>query len=287
MDLILLSIQHSNKSQMQKYLLVLLVVFLCSCEEQMIPIPNPPQPTGRVILIEDLTGVMCAPCHAAALLVDANIKQSNGAVVAYGVHGELQSDPHSESNYDFRYQDAFDLESSFNFFGKPAAAINRISFEGGQTAKGNSNTWQPFIDSELSRPQVAELFVTPTYDATTRQVQINVGVTALEDILGEINIHLVISESHLIDPQSIPGGSAIPDFDHKHVMKEALTSVPGGDFLIEGLAKDQNVSKPFSYTLPDEVNGEWVAENMEITAFITAVERGGEVQQAAQVYMTE
>ena len=50
---------------------------------------------------------------------------------------------------------------------------------------------------------------------------------------------------------------------------------------------DEIIRKTYTYTVPEEVNGEWIPENMEITAFITSKDRDGEVQQAAQIHLTE
>jgi len=274
---------------MRYYLIFVVAMILLSCNEQPIAIPNAVIPAeGRVILIEDLTGVKCPPCHGASLFLDAQIEAADGAIVVYGIHGDLQSDPHSDSKYDFRYEDAATLEGTFNFFGKPAAAFNRIEFENGLTAQGRWDTWQPFIDAELVKPQVAEIFITPTYDPETRQVEIALGVISLEDILGDVQVHVVITESHLIDPQdSQTSEGKIVDFEHMHVMKESLTSIPGGDFLVTDLIKNETETTTYSYTIPEENNGEWIPENMEIVAYITAVDRENEVQQAAQAHVIE
>jgi len=136
--------------------LVVLAIF--SCEEQPIPIPDAIIPAeGKVILVEELTGVSCPPCAAAAIALKNIAEASDGAVVYYGVHGSLQAEPTSQSNYDFRYPDASELENSFSFFGKPAAAFNRIALPDGVTAQSNGNTWQPFIDAELQKAQVIDI----------------------------------------------------------------------------------------------------------------------------------
>jgi len=103
----------------------------------------------------------------------------------------------------------------------------------------------------------------------------------LEDIGGEINVHVVITESHLIDPQKSQTQGIIKDFEHNHVFKKSLT---GG---IQGKGRGEIYRYNESYTLPDEVNGEWIAENMEVIAFVTATDRDGEVQQAAQIHLVE
>lgn len=267
---------------------IVLAVFFVSCEEQMIPIPEAPEATeGRVMLIEDMTGVTCPPCALAIEVLDAAIEENKGSIVVYGVHGIIQSDPTDDSKYDFRYEDAANLELAFNPPGKPAASFNRISFANGKKTKISHTTWQPIIDAELVKPQVAELLVKSTFDTESRQAQIDLSMIPTEDISGEINVHIVIAESHLIDPQLKQGTGLILDFEHNHVMKKSLTGGIQGSFLTSDATSGTIYRHTASYTLPEEVNGEWIPENMEIIAFVTAQDRDGEVQQAAKIALVE
>jgi len=267
-----------------KQLLIILIsiIILGGCEEQPIPIPQAPvSNTGRVILIEDYTGVNCVPCFGANVVLDAAVDASPDGIVVYGAHGSLQSEPVDGSKYDFRYPDAADLEASADLIGKPAAAFNRILLPSGRRVQLGSGSWQPFIDKELAKPQVVQLGMLTEYDADNRRVDIDLSVIPLETISGNTNVHIVISESNLIDSQASPSG-IIPDYKHKHVMKASLTGLQG-DPLASDLDPDQIYREKYSYTLPAESNGEWIAENMEVTAFITSDDLEGEVLQALQL----
>lgn len=267
---------------------ILLSVIAMSCEEQMIMIPEAPDATeGRVMLIEDMTGANCPPCHEAILLLDEFILENKGSIILYGVHGIIQSEPIEDSKYDFRYEDAQNLEREFNPPGKPAASFNRITFSNGTKVKINSATWASFIDGELVKPQVAELLVKSTYDSESRQAEIDLSMIPLEDISGEVSVHVVITESHLIDPQKSQSQGVIKDFEHNHVYKKSLTGGIQGSFLATDAQSGEIYRYKASYTLPEEINGEWIPENMEVVAFITASDRNNEVQQAAQVHLTE
>lgn len=274
---------------MTKYSLSLFgfLLFAFSCNEISTLIPPPVVvEDNRVIMIEELTGVSCVPCAPAAAILEDIIDNADGAVVAYGIHGRSQSEPRPESKYDFRNEDAEELESYLVDIGKPAASFNRVASSTGSLSYGKAVTWQAFVDQELSKPQVADIDITSTYDAVTRRVDIAVNATSLENITGVINLVVAISESNLIDPQSASSGDII-DFKHKHVLKKLLTPVLGNPIASTGMSSGQRESTNFSYTIPAELNGEWIPENMEITAFITAEDRNGEIQQAAQIHLTE
>lgn len=241
---------------------------------------------GRVMLIEELTGVKCGPCAAGAILLEEILNANKGSIVAYAIHGQLLSEPHSNSKYDFRNEDSKTLEVSLvELIGKPSITFNRVALNGVTRVQAQPNTWQPFVDTELLKSQVANVDVTADFDEVTRLVTINIGVSALEDLNGLINLHVAISESHLIDPQQ-DGNDIIEDFEHMHVLKDML-SVITGDFLTEDLAANITIPRQYTYEIPEENNGEWTPKNIEVTAFITSEDLDGEVLQAAQVHVTE
>jgi len=263
-------------------------LLLLSCEEQMIPIPDRPiSADGRIMLIEDITGVSCVPCHLANVLTNQLLKETNGSVIVYGIHNGTQSTPHSDSKYDFRYPDVVELESTIDYIGQPAGMFNRVMQSNGRIAQSGSSTWQPFIDAELAKPLELEIQMEADFRTDSRTVDIEVVVTPVQDIPGELNLHLVITESHLIDPQATPDG-VVEDYEHNHVMKESLTGLPGDVLVTNGLTAFQDTDpKNYTYTLPEESNGEWIAENIEIIAFVTSKERNNEVQQAFQIQLIE
>ena len=270
---------------------VIIIAFLFSivfvaCEEQMIMIPDPPTPPGgRVMLLEDYTGVNCVPCFAANTFVEGVLAANPESIVTYGVHGNLQSDPVDGSRYDFRYDDAFELESAAGIIGKPSASFNRVTLPNGKKVQAGLGSWQGFIDTELAKEQVAEIRMLSDFDSETRRADISITVVPREDISGEVNIFIVITENHLVDSQASPDGVVL-DFEHNHVMKASLTGLTGAS-LASDLIEGSDYRYSISYTLPEEVNEEWVAENMEVVAYVTASDRDDEVLQAFQVHMTE
>jgi len=256
-----------------------------SCEEQMIMIPPAPESAGRVLLLEDYTGVNCVPCFGANAYVEELLASNPGSVIAYGIHGSLQSEPISGSTYDFRYPDAADFEQASGLLGKPSASFNRVTLPNGRKVQLNVASWQGFVDTELTRRQVAEIKMERTYDDGARQADIDVIVIPREDIAGDVNVHVVVTESHLVDSQASPDGVE-EEFEHNHVMKASLTGLLGAP-LASNLKEGNEYTYNVSYTCPEEVNGEWNPENMEVIAFITAKDRDDEVLQAFQIHMTD
>lgn len=267
------------------FLTSLLVI---SCEEQMIPLPERALvPTGRVVLMEEFTGVRCGPCYDASFVAKELVDSANGALVIYAVHGgPIQSEPLSESIYDFNYTAPTDLTLSAGLIGKPGAMFNRVPNQFGNRVVGLSK-WEGVLEAELAKPQVATMSIDSEYDAANRSVAINVRSIPLTDLGGDLFLHVAISESHLIDYQlSQATPPEVPDFEHNHVMKVSLTGL-NGDLIGTDLERNFIIERPFTYTVPEEVNREWIPENMEVTAFLTSAALDGEVIHAAQVHMVE
>ncbi|NNE27199.1 MAG: Omp28-related outer membrane protein [Saprospiraceae bacterium] len=267
-------------------LLVIIIILSTGCEEQAVIVPEFTAPeTGRVVLVEELTGVSCPNCPAGIAVINFILDEFDGNVVTYGVHGLNQTKPKDDSKYDFRNDDAIDLEESLKpFFGKPAAAINRVLFSGQDHVSNTSrDLWPSMVEQELLKPQQLAIFLDSSFDEDTRTATINVGVKAIIALAGELQVHVSITESHLIDPQD-DVNRTIPDYEHNHVLKDILTQL-NGDVLTTDITANEIINRTYQYTVPDELNGEWIPENMEIVAFVTSSSNGGEVLQAATIYL--
>jgi len=224
-----------------------------SCEEQPVEIPEFIVEEGnRKVMIEEFTGVSCAPCFDGAAVLEDIINSFPDRVIVNGIHGVFQANPTSESKYDFRYDDAADLETSFFFLGKPSVLIDRVKFDD-----------QDFLT-----------------------IDINISIEALEELPGTIKIFAIVNESGLNDPQLSNSMGLVLDFTHKHVMKDMLTSI-GGDILGTDLSAGEVLTRSFSYTVPNEENGEWIPENMEVVYFVTSEGLNDEVIQADAIHITE
>ncbi|MBT8232619.1 MAG: Omp28-related outer membrane protein [Saprospiraceae bacterium] len=275
---------------MKKYFFTLIIglAFFSSCEEQPVVIPEFVVEEGnRKVMIEELTGVSCAPCFDGAAVIEDIISSFPNRVILNGIHGAFQAEPTSNSKYDFRYPDAEAMENTFFFFGKPSAAIDRVLFDDQEEVMiGDRDTWKSKVVERLAIPSPLLLTSTVTYDASSRTSALNIAVQALEDIPSAMKIYVIVNENDLIDSQLSNAFGEVTDFKHKHVMKASLSTI-NGDILGSDLNSGEVILKNYTYTVPDEVNGEWIPDNMEFVYFVTAVEQNDEVLQAASIHLTE
>jgi len=263
-------------------LFFLLVLSCLSCTEKPIDIPDfVPPDSERVVLLEELTGVRCPNCPSGAAKVAELLQLYEGQVVAMAIHGEFDATPLNESKYDFRSDQARELEQYlYPFWGKPAAAINRVVNTNGELGIIGIDTWAGYIEAELQKPHQLDLFLETDFDENTRELNIRVNSFPLADIQGTLHLSVAITESHIIDAQ-LNQTTVIPDYEHNHVFRIMLTDVKG-NLLSNGLTKNELITSNYNFTLPDDAEL-WVPENCRVVAFVTKIEGDRkEVLQAVQ-----
>jgi len=239
----------------------------------------------KSVLLEELTGVSCPNCPAGTSAVESIRTVFGERIVTNAVHGKFLAQPISDSKYDFRTDDAEDMENFLApFIGKPVAVIDRVSFDGQDfMTVDNIGLWQSLVADRLAEIAMVAIELSSDYNEASRQASINVTITALEDIPGNIKLSVLTNESHIIDVQ-LNQNEIIDMYEHNHVMRHMLTSI-SGDVLISGITEGESISKNYSYTVPDENDGEWNADNMEVVSFVTSSEFDNEVLQAAAVHL--
>lgn len=259
-------------------ILIFATILFVGCEEVPVYLPPPGVTTsGKVILVEDLTGVECSNCPAAAQRLEEIVAEAPESVIVVGIHGDQQTKPYTSSDgelrskYDFRNEDASFLEEYLKpWLGKPAIAFDRRQFEGQQnlSISGVQNI-RPRIEQQLAEPQVLNIESDYTYDTLTRVINIDIGVIPLVNLEGNFFTTVLVTESHIIDYQLsslFPGWN--PMYEHQHVLRDVITQQQG-DPLEQTLNIGELYSKSISYEIPTDDQGLWIVENLEFVVFVT------------------
>ena len=257
--------------EMRQIIILIFGFLMVSCTEILVMVPEFEPPTSeRVVLVEELTGASCPACPAGAEEL-ASLKTLYGdQIVIIGIHGDFQSWPTAESLYDFRNDDAFELENYLKpWQGKPAASINRVQFPGQEYFAVDQDYWGNFIDQELNKEHVVNLELDINYDIDTRVVSIKAGIIPLKDLSGEFRFSLGLLENHIIDAQKNQT-TIIEDYEFEHVLMDMITN-PLGDPIGNSLEKNKIINLTYNYTLPEATTPEellWIPEDCEIVGFI-------------------
>lgn len=253
---------------------VLAILIGSSCEEVPVTVATstgggPASDTiFKTVLVEDLTGVRCPNCpKGSAQLDDMVALWGEDNIIPVGIHGDFLADPLPESKFVFKNDYAKAIEESYvPFLGKPAGVFNRIKFEDEIfISNADSDEWPILAERELQRVAEATIAIEHSYDASTRQLDVDVTVTGIVDIDQGLAVSIWLTQSGMVDKQESVG-EVLPEYVHKHVLIGGVTA-PLGDPLVESLAADETITRSYTYTLPDE-DGLWVAEDMDVVAFV-------------------
>jgi len=171
------------------------------------------------------------------------------------------------------------------FWGKPAAAINRIPADDVEFSSSNPDLWQSLVEEQLESDPTMGITANVTFDDVTRLVEVNIGASPLVDLEGVYNVSVMLTENNIIDPQLTPTTKEL-DYKHEHVLRSMLTPFDGSQLAVDPVA-DEILNASFSGTLPAE-DGSWIADNMEVVVFVHRVDAGNkEVLQAFSTHLTE
>ncbi len=281
----------SNRNITSVYLLMLkcgvlsLCLVLTGCFEQQ-KVIEPLVPSGnRVVLLEEFTGKGCTNCPKGSRELENLLIQFPNNLVAVSLHAGFFANPQffPLGTYDLRTDEGeFLIEYLSQPIGYPSGVVNRVAVNGDMQL--SLNQWASAITSAIQVPPAIELSIVRTYDALTRQVVVTVNGIGKEVLQGEIRLSIMLTESGIVDAQDdLEAGGIVPDYVHKHVLRDMLTPATGANIL-DGISVGQTFSQTYSTTLEDI----WQADDMEIIAFVSLV-NGSDfpILQAASVHLAE
>lgn len=270
---------------------VLILLFISACEE-VPPVVSPIENQGdctaeddnvvanqqRQVLIEEFTGVRCVNCPAGSALIEDFLDQYGEQLIAVSIHEGPFSNPSSQSQFNFRTEDADQISILLGgVLGYPAAAVNRISVDGYEELTLGSSQWAKVISDELAIAPQVKLYIDEIFDESTRDLSIEVSIFPQQDIDENVRLSVFILEDNIVDYQKTPDGD-VQDYNHKHVFRDAVTNADGNP-IVEELNTRTRVCKSFTTTLADN----WVIENCSIVAFVHLGGSEKNVLQAAKV----
>lgn len=266
---------------------IVLTTLLSSCAdwEQTVQLnTSVDKPTsGRIVLVEEFTGASCPNCPAGSAQIDKLLEKYPDNVVVMGIHSDFLGSPRRPGEVKLKTKDAQDIDDFTGpaVFGKPEITVNRYKFPNQNQIRigGLPDVWTGYVEQELKISPDAILNINTTYDEITRDVLIELTVTAKKTIQNAINIHAAITESNIINTQANTGGD-IENYVNKHVLRKVITPIPG-EKIADAMQPGQVIKKEYHYTLPTDAIL-WKAENCNVVGFISLNDAQKYVLQAAE-----
>jgi len=276
------------------FFILFLTILASSCTEKEIVIPKyTPPTTEKAILIEEFTGVQCTNCPNGAKVIKAMEDKYGKLIVSIAIHNtDNFSEPLPSNKYDFRTEAGdkiFKLQSK-SALPKPVASFNRVYFK--DYAEEDelpivNTVWQSVLEEELKKPNVTFIDMISEYNSETREVTATVTISPIVDLTGNFNLSVALTENKIIDSQKMPDGSLNTEYEFENVMRDMLTPYDG-EPIGSNLKSGDKIVKTFTYTLP-ESDDLWVAENIDLVAFVTGGEKNNfsPVLNAVKIHLVD
>lgn len=227
-------------------------------------------PTGRTALLEEFTAMRCGNCPAAHAVANALVTAHPQQLVVVGVHGGPLAVP-TGPQPDFRTADGTALWEVLNVAYQPQGTVNRRSLQ-------DAPQWAAAVADVLAQPSPVNLGLATTFNITTRELLVDVELYYTADRSSGDRISVVLVQDHITGYQQDYVNGAHPAYDHRHVLRDHITTVDGD--VVDTAEQTELVLRSYTYTIPVD----WSIDDLGVVALVRAAD--GEVWQAQAVPAT-
>lgn len=241
------------------------------------------EPIRRKVLVEEMTGHQCGNCPEAGELIHT-LKANTfpGQMVVVAIHAGALALPKSSGEKfttDFRSSKGNQLYSQLNPFDVvPLGLINRDAIILG------AGSYQSEITKALNESPEAGLRIFNCFDPDSLTLTSVVDIKYLIDAPASDRLILYVIEDNIVDWQKDYRFNEpdLPDYTHKSVFRDAITSVSGTEISSGAIAPDDTFTLSFTYQL----NPGWDPTNCKVVAFIYDTENEI-VRQAEEAFVID
>ncbi len=208
------------------------------------------------VLVEDYTGTWCPNCPRVIYNLEQAVLQ-NDHIIPVSIHKSFipGDDP-------FEFNDIQTLTNDYGINQFPTPIVNRVL---GNVWDENYSTLQ----NELNKPQGLGLAINSGVSGNTLNVDVAVRFD-MDFSQKNLNVVVCVTENHLFADQvngtSYYGGqNPIPNFEHNHTLRAALTGVYGETIPANQTGADNVYHYQYSGAIPQDVTD---INNCDIVAFV-------------------
>ena len=253
-----------------KKILTVLVLF---CATIVVSAQEVPSSFPRKFLIEHFTGDQCGYCPYGMYSIVEHIEKSSTPYVWVSHHYGYNKDEYFISESEKIAKFIYPHDNKNTSFGAPNIALNRtkiygstIQFHPGYLVEEG---FDEIIKSKLDTTAEASVVINHTYNAETRELNVTVSGQVANTTTTEYLLTVLIKENGLIGKQADYywswKTSGWKEFLHPCVIRGFVSQHFGDSVFVE----NQAYSKTFTYTISEK----WVAENCNIVAYITPLDK--------------
>ncbi len=243
------------------------ILIFAGCDKVLIPqqprtVVIPTNDTIRKIFIEDFTGHTCQNCPAAADTLEAIKAAYPERIIAMAVHIDYFAIPCPPNpmppgalagtfTEDFRTAENADYEAIYTSsnWAYPTGIINRMPDPINASLPTPIGAWASAAATILEDSMTAYIKINPSYNSSTRVLNVTVTGEFLCDTTGSYNIALYLVEDDLHGSQ-VDGSTIDNNYTFDHVFRGCINSpgfISGEPVTLPGIISGHT---PINYTSP-------------------------------------
>ncbi|MEY3834749.1 MAG: outer rane lipoprotein Omp28 [Bacteroidota bacterium] len=220
------------------------------------------------VLFEEFTGHLCGFCPPStylALELDSTLGER---MVTVAIHaGSLAETGGTLFTTDYTTPAGNLYWAQLNGGFNPTARIDRL---GGLSSyeyldPANPSSWQNIVTNQMNASTPVQLQAQCEFIESDNVFNIHMNSQFLQGYTGNINLVVLLVESHLVSPQEdySQTPSEIEDYEHEHVLRTNV-SEPMGNLVVNSPAP--GFSSTMSFTIPAQAN--WEPTNMTVVGYL-------------------
>jgi hypothetical protein len=220
------------------------------------------------VLFEEFTGHLCGFCPPStylALELDSTLGER---MVTVAIHaGSLAATGGTLFTTDYTTPAGNLYWAQLNGGFNPTARIDRL---GGLSSyeyldPANPSSWQNIVTNQMNAATPVALHAQCEYVEADNVFNIHMHSQFLQEYTGNVNLVVLLVESHLVSPQEdySQTPSEIEEYEHEHVLRTNV-SEPMGNLVVNSPAA--GFSATTSFTIPIQPN--WEPTNMTVVGYL-------------------
>lgn len=231
--------------------------------DRYIPVDRP-EPSDKVVLIEEFTGAMCANCPNGAAAVQ-QIKQTYGdQVIAVSLYPSQMPQLTRPTAVDLRTDIATEIFSAYNGVqrGLPSAMFDRTSYQGNYLQLVPTAWITPVTELLTNSTSPVDITMDCQYDKDSRKLTVDYTVDFVNAYAEDVNFQLYLLENGIVSPQLTTTGMN-KEYVNNHVLRAGINGT-WGDNLGSAFPLGAKETRTHEITL----DAKWIPENCSVVGFL-------------------
>lgn len=231
--------------------------------DRYIPVDRP-EPSDKVVLIEEFTGAMCANCPNGAAAVQ-QIKQTYGdQVIAVSLYPSQMPQLTRPTAVDLRTDIATEIFSAYNGVqrGLPSAMFDRTNYQGNYLQLVPTAWITPVTELLTNSTSPVDITMDCQYDKDSRKLTVEYTVDFVNAYAEDVNFQLYLLENGIVSPQLTTTGMN-KEYVNNHVLRAGINGT-WGDNLGSAFPLGAKETRTHEITL----DAKWLPENCSVVGFL-------------------